>query len=604
MVDFREYDSFELLVEEIQDQNEGTIFEYERFAFQNHQEYIEFLMDADETFDDSYIGRVGRYNDVRNLFSPVGLTDSELQDKIADEMEYDTFFEAFCENPTEVFHVMVQLDELSSALADAETELTYIDGIEFAYDIYKFRANRLSELSNGSLDDELERPILDVFDETDEVSQDASESEIVISHLLGDSYWPKLASDIATVYEFPEMSDEEIVEEIEAAIAEENEKIAETLERFESVAPSVNWEETPISIDSRIQTLFELLSDGVFEDSSWADINDTDSGVQVAQAKSLASQEADELETIWKTYEYRDITEPEVGDYLIFAYKSIAGQPNEVTPAEFSNTFVDESEAASKFGMELLLFNDSDQNLANVDMSTVTEYLATQIFDKVEWLVTDNEITLSSLNTAVTDVLEDRRKGVAELLVQLYYNEQQNRSNNTEPIQLNETKDVVTEVVSSIEQSVRTVADDSNLNFTQVDDYVIDILTDEVTDDVHSVLQSESPVVNYTSIKEPTEKFNLENEVSEKQKVPTYKVAVKVTGKEVEERNGIEYPTLTYDVLEYPEEEIEARESPHPIVELEENIQPLAQDSFIKKTSKESAEEDVYENEEETFDES
>jgi len=69
MVSFTQVNSFDELVGDVKAQNEGTLFEYEYLAFENHREFVEFLIESDREFSDSFVAGIVRSEDVRELFN-------------------------------------------------------------------------------------------------------------------------------------------------------------------------------------------------------------------------------------------------------------------------------------------------------------------------------------------------------------------------------------------------------------------------------------------------------------------------------------------------------------------------------------------------------
>lgn len=172
MVDFQRVSSFDEVVERVKEDTSGTLFEYEHLAFQNFQSYIEFRLECDERFFDSWYARVGEMSDFRDM---VGLFVDEW-----DESEF------------------------RDAVASAEG-VSYLDALKFTRDVMKYRRNEIVEEGFETVDAE-----------SDEIFVNVSDADVL--------------SSIASMYNFPGQSDAEAVETIQ----EELEELQEDLDSFRS----------------------------------------------------------------------------------------------------------------------------------------------------------------------------------------------------------------------------------------------------------------------------------------------------------------------------------------------------------------------------------
>lgn len=173
MVDFQRANSFDAVIEQVCEGTSGTLFEYEHLAFQNFQSYIEFRLEREERFFDSWYARVGESSDFLDL---VGLFATEW-----DESGFKSAFE--------------DCDDVS-----------YLDALKFARDVMKYRRNEIIEEGIKNAEADTRGAYVKVSDED-------------------------VLSSIASMYNFPGESDAEAKEIVRDGL----EELQEDLDSFQSI---------------------------------------------------------------------------------------------------------------------------------------------------------------------------------------------------------------------------------------------------------------------------------------------------------------------------------------------------------------------------------
>lgn len=293
MVSFSRVDSFEELLSDVKAQNEGTIFEYEYLAFENHREYIEFLIESDELFYDSFVARLGRSQDVRELFGEREFMEEFFSNALdlnqGGTATVQNSMGGTVSNPVGFLNRLVEQDELCIELQDSGTDVTFLDGLKFARDILKYRRNRIVEAGS----------------------------------------WEQVMDDIVEVYNFPGCTEEEARDEVLDVLAERRSNLVESVEKFEQAFEALDSVE--VSSDEAEEFRDDELEDETDEEgveihkkngdgeSELVDVKNVLDSIPLSEiGEKAVKDQAGFLQGLVNIYDYEMLKEPSVGEFAVF----------------------------------------------------------------------------------------------------------------------------------------------------------------------------------------------------------------------------------------------------------------------------------------------
>lgn len=379
MVSFNRVDSFEELIEDVKSQNEGTIFEYEYLAFENHREYIEFLIESDEPFYDSFVARVGRSQDVRELFGEREFMEEFLSNALdlnqGETATVQNSIGGTVSNSVELLNRLVEQDELCIELQESETDVSFLDGLKFARDILKYRRNRIVEVGS----------------------------------------WEQVMDDIVEVYNFPGCTEEEAREEVLDVLAERRANLVESVEKFEQAFEALDSVE--VSADEAESFRDGELGDETDEDEVEVHKEEGDEEPELVDVKNVldsiplseigekaVKDQAGFLQGLVNIYDYQMLKEPSVGEFAVFEV-SLPGAEDRSDEASIDDVReerdFDEEEMAQGEIFELMAdFRELKESLKPDQVRMVVE-----IVDKKE--VTVNGISFYEYEYELVEYPED-----------------------------------------------------------------------------------------------------------------------------------------------------------------------------------------------------